>query len=77
MGNLKLRGDQDLPFPNFRTDNWDLPESEDPNEKLLSKGWSNDQKADAKTRFETRRFKQADMGRSFLEQLDALSASAQ
>lgn len=77
MGNLKLRGDQDIPFPNFRTDDWDLPESEDPNEKLLTKGWSNEQKADAQARLEARRFKQADMGRAFLEQLDALSAPAQ
>ena len=76
MGNLKLRGDQDMPFPNFRSDDWDLPESEDPNEKLLTKGWGNERKADAQARLEARRLKEADMGRAFLEQLNALSASA-
>lgn len=36
MGNLKVNGHPDLPLPSFRTDQWDLPESEDPAEYLGS-----------------------------------------
>jgi sialate O-acetylesterase len=77
MGNLKLRGDQDIPVPSFRTDDWDLPESEDPSENVLTGTLRNEQKADARARLEARRFKEADMGRAFLEQLKALSAPAE
>lgn len=77
MGNLKLGGDQDMPYPNFRTDDWDLPESEDPEEKLISRTFTNEQKADAQARHEARRFKEADMGRELLERLKALSAPAE
>jgi sialate O-acetylesterase len=77
MGNLKFQGDQDIPLPSFRTDDLDLPESEDPGESLLTKGWSNERKADAQAGLEARRLKEADMGRAFLEQLNALSAPAQ
>jgi sialate O-acetylesterase len=72
MGNLKLRGDQDIPFPSFRTDDWDLPESEDPGESVLTKGWNNERKADAQARLEARRLKEADMGRALLEQIETL-----
>jgi sialate O-acetylesterase len=77
MGNLKLVGDQDIPYPNFRTDNWDFPESEDPEEKSISRTFTNEQKADAQARLEARRFKEADMGRELLERLEALSAPAE
>jgi hypothetical protein len=77
MGNLKLGGDQDIPYPNFRTDHWDLPESEDPEEKSISRTFSNERKADARARLEARRFKEADMGRELLERIEALAAPAQ
>jgi sialate O-acetylesterase len=77
MGNLKLAGDQDIPYPNFRTDKWDFPESEDPEEKLISRTFTNEQKADAQARLEARRFKEADMGRELLERLKALAAPAE
>jgi len=76
MGNLKLRGNQDIPYPNFRTDDWDLPESEDPAENVLNRTVSNERKADAQARLEARRLKEADMGRAFLEQLKSLAAPA-
>jgi sialate O-acetylesterase len=76
MGNLKLRGDQDIPYPNFRTDAWDLPESEDPSANVLTGGWSNECKADAQARLEARRLKEADMGRTLLERLEQLAAPA-
>jgi sialate O-acetylesterase len=77
MGNLKLNADQDIPYPNFRTDHWDLPESEDPEEKPISRTFSNERKADAQARLEARRFKEADMGRTLLERLEKLSAPTQ
>jgi sialate O-acetylesterase len=77
MGNLKLRGDQDIPLPSFRTDDWDLPESEDPAESLLDRSASNARKADAQARLEARRHKEADMGRALLERMEQLAAPAQ
>lgn len=77
MGNLKLGADQDIPYPNFRTDDWDLPESEDPEEKSIDRAFSNALKADALARLEARRFKEADMGRKLLERLEQLAAPTQ
>jgi sialate O-acetylesterase len=74
MGNLKLRGDQDIPYPSFRTDAWDLPESEGPEEKPMDRAFGNERKADARARLEARRLKEADMGRELLDRLTALSA---
>jgi sialate O-acetylesterase len=77
MGNLKLRGDQDIPYPSFRTDNWDLPESEDPAENPFTRAFAKEQKADAQARLEARHLKEADMGRELRNRLNALSAPAQ
>jgi sialate O-acetylesterase len=77
MGNLKLGGDQDLPYPNFRTDTWDLPESEDPAENPFDRAFVTKQKADAQARLEARHLKEADMGRELRNRLNALSAPAE
>ena len=77
LGNLKLRGDQDIPFPSFRTDEWDLPESEDPTEKVLTSTWSKERKEDAAARLDARRLKEAEMGQAFLEGLEKLAAPAE
>ncbi len=76
VGNLKLRGDQDIPLPSFRTDAWDLPESDDPAEGLLDRASGNERKADALARLEARRLKEAEMGGELLEGLEALAAPA-
>ncbi|MFM7181249.1 MAG: hypothetical protein ACKO2G_07275, partial [Verrucomicrobiales bacterium] len=73
MGNLKLNGDQDIPFPSFRTDNWDLPESEDPAESMMGRSWNNQQKADGQARLEARRLKEAEMGRALVERLEQMT----
>lgn len=73
MGNLKLNGDQDIPFPGFRTDQWDLPESEDPAVGSMSRGWWNERKADAQARFDARRLKEADMGRALFDRIDQMT----
>ena len=75
MGNLKFQGDQDIPFPSFRTDQWDFPESEDPAEKVFTRTLNNERKADAKARLEARRLKEAEMGETLLEHLEALATS--
>jgi sialate O-acetylesterase len=35
MGNLKVNGLPSQPFPSFRTDTWEWPESDDPDESLV------------------------------------------
>ncbi len=35
LGNLKVNGHPSQPFPSFRTDTWEWPESEDPDESLV------------------------------------------
>jgi sialate O-acetylesterase len=77
MGNLKLGGDQDIPYPNFRTDEWDLPESEDPAENPFTGAVARNGKADAQARLEARHLKEADMGRELRNRLNALSAPAE
>ena len=69
MGNLKVNGYQDMPFPSFRTDNWDIPESDDPAEK------SDDgkaRKAEAEQRLEYRLTEEAKRGVEILERLKTL-----
>ncbi|MCL4204155.1 MAG: hypothetical protein KJ000_16865 [Pirellulaceae bacterium] len=72
MGNLKFRGDQDIPLPSFRTDQWDLPESDDPTENLLDGAFSNERKADAVERLEYRRTEEAKRAVEILERIKTL-----
>jgi len=73
MGNLKMMGHPDLPFPSFRTDDWDFPESDDPTEALLgSRGAWNAVKAEAEERFEFRRSEEAKRGLEVLEGIKRL-----
>jgi sialate O-acetylesterase len=55
MGNLKVSGHQEMPIPEFRTDSWDLPESDDLTDKGLTKEFSKQWEADGKARLEDRR----------------------
>jgi sialate O-acetylesterase len=73
MGNLKYQGDQDIPLPSFRTDAWDLPESDDPTENLLDRTLANERKADAQQRLEYRRTEEAKRAVEILERLKALA----
>lgn len=72
MGNLKMGGHPDLPFPSFRTDNWDYPESEDPAESAVGRGEWNAMKADAEERLEYRRAGEARRGVEILERIKTL-----
>lgn len=73
MGNLKLDGHQDLPFPSFRTDSWDFPESEDPAVSAVDRAKGNEMKADAEARLEERKTKEAEMAKVILERLKTLA----
>ena len=74
MGNLKYRGDQDIPMPSFRTDDWDYPESDDPTVEATDRRYTRNQKKDAQARLEARRLKETTMGRELIERLEALAA---
>jgi sialate O-acetylesterase len=59
MGNLKVSGHQEMPVQEFRTDSWDLPESDDLTDKGLSREFSAEWKADGDARIEFRRTEEA------------------
>ncbi|MBI1336522.1 MAG: hypothetical protein GC164_06125 [Phycisphaera sp.] len=69
MGNLKNMGHPDRPFPSFRTDNWDYPESEDPAQSIAD---GRARKAEAEERLEYRRTEEARRGVEILERIKAL-----
>lgn len=77
MGNLKYQGDQDIPLPSFRTDDWDLPESDDPTEDLIDGTFVNERKAVATDRLEHRQTEEAKRGVEILERLEAQLAPAE
>jgi len=77
IGNLKCNGDQDIPLPSFRTDDWDLPEGEDPGVRPISKEDGKQRIADAKARLEERKLKEAEMAKEILERLKTLEKYVQ
>jgi len=72
MGNLKLAGSQDQPYPSFRTDSWDYPESDDPAVSTVDRTLGNKRKEDAAARLEERLTKEAEMAKTILERLKTL-----
>ena len=72
MGNLKMRGQPDRPFPSFRTDDWDWPESDDPTESRIDRGVWNRVKAEADERLQFRRMEEARRGVEVIERIDRL-----
>jgi sialate O-acetylesterase len=59
MGNLYVNGHPEMPVPEFRTDSWDLPESEDLTDKGLTREFGQQWNADGKARLEYRRAEEA------------------
>lgn len=59
MGNLYLGGNEEMPYPEFRTDSWDMPESEDLTDKGLTREFEAQWKADGKARLEHRQAEEA------------------
>lgn len=59
MGNLKVNGHPDMPIPEFRTDTWDLPESEDLAVESITREFAKQWEDDGKARLEFRRAEEA------------------
>jgi len=72
MGNLKVQGHQDMPVPEFRTDSWDLPESEDLTDPGLSREFVKQWNDDGKARLEYRRTEEAKRALEIIERLKTL-----
>jgi len=72
MGNLYVNGHQEMPIPEFRTDSWDLPESQDLTDKGLTKEFSNEWKADGTARIEYRRSEEPKIAPQIIERLKTL-----
>jgi sialate O-acetylesterase len=72
MGNLKVVGHQDMPLPEFRTDSWDLPESEDLTDKGLTREFSKQWNDDGNARLEYRRTEEAKRALEIIERLKTL-----
>lgn len=72
MGNLKVNGHQEMPLPEFRTDSWDLPESEDLTDKGLTREFSTQWNDDGKARLEYRRTEEAKRALEIIERVKTL-----
>lgn len=72
MGNLKVNGHPDLPFPSFRTDDEDWPESDDPEVNLVGRAEGKTMQEEAAERCEYRRTEEAKRGVEILERIKTL-----
>ena len=72
MGNLKIGGQESLPFPSFRTDSWDWPESEDPEVSLVDRAKERAIKEEAEARCDYRRTEEAKRAVEILERIKVL-----
>jgi sialate O-acetylesterase len=72
MGNLKVQAYPDMPIPEFRTDTWDLTESDDFTDQGLTREFSKKWEADGKERLEFRRTEEAKRAREIMERLKTL-----
>jgi sialate O-acetylesterase len=72
MGNLYVNGHQEMPVPEFRTDSWDLPESEDLTDKGLTREFGQEWNNDGTARLEYRRTEEAKRALEIIERLKTL-----
>lgn len=72
MGNLKVNGCEEMPIPEFRTDSWDLPESEDLTDQGLTREFGRQWDDDGKARLEFRRTEEAKRALEIIERLKTL-----
>ena len=72
MGNLKYDGNQDMPFPSFRTDDWDLPINPEFGGRALNRTQEKERGEDAKSRLEYRRMGEAKGAVQIMERLKTL-----
>jgi sialate O-acetylesterase len=76
LGNLKVAGLPEMPIPEFRTDSWDLPESEDLTDKGLTREFSKQWQEDGKARLEYRRTEEAKRALEIIERLKTLGKTS-
>ncbi len=72
LGNLKVNGHQEMPIPEFRTDSWDLPESDDLTDKGLTKEFFTQWNNDGKARLEYRHTEEAKRALEIIQRLKTL-----
>lgn len=72
MGNLYVGGHQEMPLPEFRTDSWDLPESQDLTDKGLTREFSKQWNDDGTARIQYRRAEEAKIAPAIIERLKTL-----
>ena len=72
MGNLYVNGAPYLPLYNFRTDSWDVPESDDPAENLYDRAASRAAGQQREQRNAYRRLEEAKQAVEILERLETL-----
>jgi sialate O-acetylesterase len=72
MGNLKVNGHPEMPLPEFRTDSWDLPESNDLTDKGLTREFGKQWNDDGKARLDYRRAEEAKRILEIRERLQTL-----
>lgn len=72
LGNLYVNGHQQMPVPEFRTDSWDLPESDDLTDKGLSSEFGKQWQNDGKVRLDYRRSEEAKRAVEIIERLKTL-----
>lgn len=75
-GNLKVVGHPDMPLPEFRTDAWDLPESEDLLVESITRELAKQWEEDGNARLATRRTEEAKRGLEIDERLRTLGQPA-
>jgi len=72
MGNLKVNGKEWLPLQNFRTDDWDWPESDDPAASAIDRTEMKNRQAEAAECLQHRRLEEAKRAVEILERLNTL-----
>lgn len=72
MGNLKVNGKEWTPLHSFRTDEWDWPESEDPEVMLVSRGSAKEMSEAAAASLAFRKAEEAKRAVEILERLETL-----
>ncbi len=72
QANLKVAGKPSCPLPSFRTDEWDWPESEDPEVSAVGKVENKTMGEDAQQRFDYRQLEEAKRGMEIHERLKKL-----
>jgi sialate O-acetylesterase len=72
MGNLKVNGHPMAPLPSFRTDEWDWPESEDPEVSAVGRAEGKEMAEEAIERCDYRRTEEAKRSVEILERIKTL-----